>query len=144
MAVTPGTAPIFDASAVALPDAVAATFTTGRAEAKKSRSSLLSPLFSPIAWSHYQVLLAPMLLLLAIQLPRTRQALAKWVLLGLGYLLAELTWTPLGTVLDFAGGPQLLGSRFLFAEGIVLFARQKDANLVRVLPTFLWVGCGVS
>jgi hypothetical protein len=83
---------------------------------------LLSPLFSPIAWSHYQLLLAPMILLLAIQLPRNREALAKWLLLGAGYLLAELTWTPVGTVVDLAGGTQLLGSRFPFIEGIVLTA----------------------
>lgn len=98
--------------------------TGGRSWEFFAAACLLSPMFSPIAWSHYQLLLAPMILLLAIQLPRDRGALQKWVLLGAGYLLAELTWTPIGTVLDLAGGPQLLGSRYSFYEGIVLTAAQ--------------------
>jgi hypothetical protein len=91
---------------------------------------LLSPMFSPLAWTHYQLLLAPMILLLAIQLPRDRGAIRQWVLLGIGYLLAELTWTPIGTVADLAGGYRLLGSGLPFIEGILLTAAQFSQYFV--------------
>ena len=58
---------------------------------------LLSPMFSPLAWTHYQMFLAPMFLLLAYQI-RGRASPALWIGLGAALILAELIWRPLGTV----------------------------------------------
>jgi hypothetical protein len=80
---------------------------------------LLSPMVSPIAWTHYQLLLAPMFLILAVRLPRDREALPRWFLLAAAYLLAEISWTPLGTIADLVGAGLFAppGSR---AYGILL------------------------
>ena len=91
---------------------------------------LLSPMFSPIAWTHYQLFLAPMMLLLAVELPRDRTALPRWVLLAVAYLLAELIWTPVGTLADIAGGSQLFGLRFLPIKEMVLTAAQFSQYFV--------------
>ena len=59
---------------------------------------LLSPMVSPIAWSHYQLFLAPMLLLLASDFTTRRAEIVEWVALGAALVLAELVWEPYGTV----------------------------------------------
>jgi hypothetical protein len=64
---------------------------------------LLSPMLSPLAWSHYQLLLGPMFVVLVVRLPRTPEALPRWLLLGGAFLLAEISWTPIGTIADLAG-----------------------------------------
>lgn len=58
---------------------------------------LLSPMLSPIAWSHYQILLAPMFLVLAYEYVTAGADLVDWAALAAAYALAELTLQPLGT-----------------------------------------------
>jgi hypothetical protein len=58
---------------------------------------LLSPMVGPIAWSHYQILLAPMFVLLVVEFHRTRASAVTWAWLATGFLLAELVWRPFGT-----------------------------------------------
>ena len=60
---------------------------------------LLSPMLNPLGWSHYQLALAPMLVLVAARLPAGREALPRWLLLGAAYLLCEISLTPYGTIL---------------------------------------------
>jgi hypothetical protein len=106
------------------------TSAPGRSWDLFAAACLLSPMFSPIAWNHYQLFLAPMMLLLAVELPRDRGALPRWVLLAVAYLLAELIWTPVGTIADIAGGSHLLGSHFPVVEEIVLTAGQFSQYFV--------------
>lgn len=60
---------------------------------------VLSPMLSTIAWSHYQLLLIPMFLLLAYEFMTTGADVVDWTFLLVGYALAELVWQPFGTVL---------------------------------------------
>jgi hypothetical protein len=92
---------------------------------------LLSPMVGPIAWSHYQILLAPMFVLLVVELHRTRAPTVKWALLGAGFVLAELVWRPFGTAPGLvqrvlAGGTETTNHMFrvfvvaMFAQYVVL------------------------
>lgn len=81
----------------------------------------LSPLISPIAWSHYQLLLAPLLLVLVTDLHRLTASATMWGSLALGFVLTELVWQPYGTlpghVIRILGGaPEAApGRRAVFA-----------------------------
>jgi hypothetical protein len=59
---------------------------------------MLSPMLSPIAWSHYQILLAPMFLLLSYEYVTAGAGAVNWVISAAAYLLAELTLRPFGTL----------------------------------------------
>src|SRR4029077_6669526 len=56
---------------------------------------LLSPMLGPIGWATYQLLLAPLMLLLAYQFWIDRAPLFLWVNLGGVFLLTMLIWDPL-------------------------------------------------
>jgi hypothetical protein len=78
---------------------------------------VISPMISPIAWSHYQILLAPMFVLLTWAVTRRGGRLAEWVALTAAWLLAELVWRPYGTlpglIEQAAGGrPQSIPGMF--------------------------------
>jgi hypothetical protein len=63
-----------------------------------SFACLLSVMVGPISWTHYQLFLAPMFLLLAYRFSREGASVPRWILLVLPYLLADLTTRPLATV----------------------------------------------
>ena len=58
-------------------------------------AGLLSPMLGPIGWAVYQVLLAPLMLLLAYQFWADRAPLFLWLNLGGVFLLTMLVWDPL-------------------------------------------------
>lgn len=58
-------------------------------------AGLLSPMLGPIGWAIYQVLLAPLMLLLAYQFWTERAPLFLWFNLGAVFLLTILIWDPL-------------------------------------------------
>jgi hypothetical protein len=58
-------------------------------------AGLLSPMLGPIGWAVYQVLLAPLMLLLAYQFWAYRAPVFLWVNLGGVFLLTMLIWDPL-------------------------------------------------
>ena len=60
---------------------------------------LVSPMLNPLGWSHYQLALAPMFVVVAARLRGAREALPRWVLLAAAYLLCEVSLTPYGTIL---------------------------------------------
>lgn len=70
---------------------------------------MLSPMISPIAWSHYQVLLAPMFVVLAWELQRPGWRLSEYLTLIAAFALAELVWRPYGTLPGLVH--QLLGAK---------------------------------
>jgi hypothetical protein len=55
----------------------------------------LSPMVGPIGWAHYQLLLAPLMLLLAYRFWAERAPIFLWFNLGLVYLMTMLVWDPL-------------------------------------------------
>ncbi len=58
----------------------------------------LSPMISPIAWSHYQVMLAPLLVASFFDFARHRANTGLWAAMAAGYALCELVWRPYGTL----------------------------------------------
>jgi hypothetical protein len=56
---------------------------------------LLSPMLGPIGWAVYQVLLAPLMLLLAYQFWSEGAPTRLWVGLVVTFLMTELVWDPL-------------------------------------------------
>lgn len=55
----------------------------------------LSPMLGPIGWAMYQVLLAPLMLLLAYQFWAERAPIFLWLNLGFVFLLTMLIWDPI-------------------------------------------------
>lgn len=58
----------------------------------------LSPMISPIAWSHYQIMLAPLLVVLMYDFSRRRPRLLWSLSTVIGFVLCELVWRPYGTL----------------------------------------------
>jgi hypothetical protein len=52
-------------------------------------------MLGPIGWAMYQVLLAPLMLLLAYQFWSERAPIFLWLNLGLVFLLTMLIWDPI-------------------------------------------------
>lgn len=63
-------------------------------------ASILSPMLGPIGWAHYQVLLAPLMLLLAYQFWAERAPVFLWFNLGAVFLMTMLIWDPLESLLN--------------------------------------------
>lgn len=59
---------------------------------------LLSVMFSPVAWAHYQVMLAPLFVLLVVGFAREGAGFGSWAGLATAFLLASLMWQPYGTL----------------------------------------------
>lgn len=57
-----------------------------------------SVMVSPISWSHYQLMLAPLLVVLAVGMSREGASLGAWLGLALAFILASLVWRPDGTL----------------------------------------------
>jgi hypothetical protein len=63
---------------------------------------LLSPMLGPVEWQSYQLLFAPLMLLLAYQFWAERAPTRLWVYLVATVLLTELVWDPFESL---AGAP---------------------------------------
>jgi hypothetical protein len=51
-------------------------------------------------WSHYEVMLAPLFVLLIVRFTTERTEAIFWVALAAAFVLASLMWTPYGTLTD--------------------------------------------
>jgi len=58
----------------------------------------LSAMLTPLAWNHYQILLAPLFFLLLFRFAREGASIGAWSGLTLAFVLASLTWLPYGTM----------------------------------------------
>ena len=63
-------------------------------------SCAFSVMVSPIDWSHYEVMLAPLFVLLIVRFTTERTEAIFWVALAAAFVLASLMWTPYGTLTD--------------------------------------------
>jgi hypothetical protein len=59
-----------------------------------------SIMVSPIAWSHYGVMLAPLFVLLIVRFTTVRTEAVFWLGLVVAYVLASLIWTPYGNLIN--------------------------------------------
>jgi hypothetical protein len=57
----------------------------------------ISTMISPIAWSHYQVMLAPLFVLLFVKFVTEGASIATWSGLIVSFVLASLMWQPFGS-----------------------------------------------
>jgi Glycosyltransferase family 87 len=57
-----------------------------------------SVMISPISWNHYQLLLAPLLVVLVVGMSRAGGSVGDWLGLALAFVLASLVWRPYGTL----------------------------------------------
>jgi glycosyl transferase family 87 len=63
---------------------------------------LLSPMVGPIEWASYQLLFAPLMLLLAYQFWTERAPTRMWVYLAAAFVMTEMVWDPFESL---AGAP---------------------------------------
>jgi hypothetical protein len=97
----------------------------------------LSTMVSPIAWSHYQVMLAPLFILLIVRFSTEGASVATWSGLLVAFLLASLMWQPFGSSIGAArhlidGAAQT--QRVLFSIAAVA----EFAQYVLVLTGIIW------
>jgi hypothetical protein len=59
-----------------------------------------SVMVSPLSWSHYQLLLAPLFVLLLVRFTAQGAAPLYWIGLAIAFVLASLMWRPYGTIVD--------------------------------------------
>jgi Glycosyltransferase family 87 len=100
---------------------------------------LLSPMLSPIAWSHYQLMMAPMFLVLGYDLCKRRGQFIEWLWVGGAYVLCELSWRPYGMIDNILqqlvrGMPE----RSLLPSGFVLLGFAQFAQYVLFFGAVLW------
>jgi hypothetical protein len=60
-------------------------------------SCAISTMVSPIAWSHYQIMLAPLFILLFVRFATEGATVGTWSGLIASFVLASLMWQPFGT-----------------------------------------------
>jgi len=98
---------------------------------------LLSPMVSPIAWSHYQILLLPMFVLLAAEFALRGASMIQWLSVAAAYLLAELTWRPLGTLVG-AFRYLVSGQRENIQNMYHVMAVAEFAQYVLLIAALIW------
>jgi hypothetical protein len=102
----------------------------------------LSVMVSPLAWAHYQVMLAPLFVLLLVRFTRDGAGLIAWAGLVGAFLLASLMWLPYGTLPDAVW--QLLSGNApppraqIFHDENALAPAAQAAQYVLVLTGVLW------
>lgn len=99
-------------------------------------TSALSVMLSPIAWSHYQIMLAPLFVVLLTRFVGEGASPSAWGGLALAFLLSSLMLRPYGTLVGAVRGvtgysetPQELAA----VEGVAQFAQY-----VLVITGILW------
>jgi hypothetical protein len=103
----------------------------------------LSAMTSPFEWTHYQVMLAPLFLVLVFRFSREGAGLGPWLGLAVALVLTTLIWQPYGTLYGtlhqlFTGHHQDYSSlssapQVTFQEGLAGFAQY-----ILVLTGALW------
>ncbi len=60
----------------------------------------ISTMVSPIAWSHYQIMLAPLFVFMVVRFTNEGADAGIWAGLAVAFVLASLMWSPYGTLTD--------------------------------------------
>jgi len=96
---------------------------------------------SPLAWAHYQVMLAPLFVLLVVRFTRDGAGLVAWAGLAASFVLASLMWLPYGTLPDAVR--QLLSGHAVPRRQVIgdengLATAAQGAQYLLVLTGVLW------
>lgn len=98
---------------------------------------VFSVMIGPLGWSHYQIMLAPLFVLLLVRFAREGAAPSAWAGLAVAFGLASLMWEPYGTIVGAIRGVFSARADSLheltFVEGIAQFAQY-----VLLLTGVLW------
>jgi hypothetical protein len=97
----------------------------------------LSAMLSPLAWSHYQILLAPLFVLLWIRFVRTGAGPGSWLALAGAFVLASLSWAPYGSLLGAIAG---LFTTVHGGEPVLVDDVAQFAQYVLLLCGIWWYG----
>jgi hypothetical protein len=101
----------------------------------------LCAMASPLAWAHYQILLAPLFILLVVRFAQGQAALGWWLALIGAFVLASLMWLPYGTLPDQVavafGRSPITRAQSWADEGTLLGPAQLAQYLV-VATGLLW------
>jgi Glycosyltransferase family 87 len=95
----------------------------------------ISVMLSVVAWTHYQIMLAPLFVLLFVRFAREGASIGCWAGLLTAFVLASLIWQPYGSVVSAVRGvfsPQP-GHEPNFLEGIAEFSQY-----ILVITGVLW------
>lgn len=97
----------------------------------------LSTMVSPIGWSHYQIMLAPLFVLLLVRFSREGARAGAWAGLAVAFILASLMWQPYGTLLGAAKSVVAGGTE---SERTLLTIEQfaQFAQYILILTGVLW------
>jgi Glycosyltransferase family 87 len=97
----------------------------------------LSTMVSPIAWSHYQIMLAPLFVLLLVRFSREGASAGAWAGLAVAFVLASLMWQPYGTLIGAVKGVVAGGTE---SEHALLTVEQfaQFAQYILILTGLLW------
>jgi hypothetical protein len=106
----------------------AMTPSSGRTWELFAVACMLSPFIGPIGWSHYQLLLAPAMLLLVFRFAQEGAERRLWIGLIATYVLCELIWDPLESL---AGAPIVLV--------LASYATGQFAQYVLLLTMVRWL-----
>jgi Glycosyltransferase family 87 len=96
----------------------------------------VSTMVSPISWSHYQIMLAPLFVLLLVRFARGRADVGEWVGLACAFVLASLVWSPYGAVTDALQGK--FSDAFRFNSHPLITAVAEFAQYVLIVTALLW------
>lgn len=89
----------------------------------------LSVMLSPLAWSHYQIVLAPLFVLLLVGFTRQGAGIGAWVGLAAAFFLVSLMWGPYGTSIQAA-------IQVLSAHTDTFLQRRDDAASIATVAQF--------
>jgi hypothetical protein len=100
----------------------------------------LSAMLSPLAWSHYQILLAPLFVLLVVRFTTEGAGVIAWAGLAAAFVLSSLMWEPYGTSISavntlFSTRPEPVAQQIADANSVAAVAQYAQYVLV---ATGLW------
>lgn len=96
----------------------------------------LSVMLSPLDWAHYEVMLAPLFVLLFVRFSREGAGIGTWAGLAVAFLLASALWMPYSTLpgaIRALGGHHETGEDIQFVDSIAQFGQY-----VIVITGVLW------
>jgi Glycosyltransferase family 87 len=95
----------------------------------------LSVMLSSVAWTHYQIMLAPLFFLLLFRFAREGGTVGAWAGLAVAFVLASLIWQPYGSVVGAVRG---IFSPQPWHEPTVLEGLAQYAQYILVITGALW------
>lgn len=97
----------------------------------------ISTMVSPIAWSHYQIMLAPLFLLLLVRFTTDGASLGTWAGLAAAFLLSALMWQPFGSLVGAVQGV-VTGKPATTAQLVLVEQIAEFAQYILIVTGVMW------